>query len=139
VKASATKEEKLAAIRGGATAEVGPHIVGRHKVVKGHHPHQQAARSNNSNYSGNDALSVKDDGSYSHKEISKAQAKLNADLRKKQQGQSLLDEEGVQSESMQHGRIKSEHAEEILDLSREILKDMDALDPTRIPGQRKGM
>lgn len=118
--------------------KVGPHTVGDYADVGVHHPHQQAARSNNPNYNPRTALSVADDGTFNHDAISAAQRRLNADFARTNKTYTLEIEENIQRQAMIKGDMKPDHVDRILELSRERLKPQNSLDPTRIPGTRRG-
>ena len=122
---------------GVATIKVGPHTVGPYRVVGGHHPHQQAARTNNPEYKPGNALSMKDDGSFNHKEITKAQTSLNAVARKSGRPYSEV-EDGIIRESMKRGQIASKDIETIMEMSKNSLESMNSVSPTRVPGSRRG-
>lgn len=124
-------------VHNGGPSPIGPHTVGPYKEVGGHHPHQQAARSDNPNYRPGDAISVADDGTYDHGAISKAQARLNAEARRSGEPYTLDVEEDIQIKAMKEGGIEEQHAKEILKRSREELERQGALEPTRAPGSRR--
>jgi RHS repeat-associated protein len=119
----------------GKTQQIGRHTVGDYEDVGGHHPHQQAARSNNPNYKPGRAKSVKE-GTFDHKATSKAQQRLNAEARRSGQTYDLPVEEQIQRESMRLGGFTEEEIDKILEVSRDRLKEQNALQPSRIPGSR---
>ena len=119
------------------TIMVGPHEVGPYRTVKGHHPHQQAARSDNPNYDPNTALTMRDDGTFDHGIVSRTQQIMNAEARRSGEPYSLDVEESIQRAAMKKGGVADQDIERILELSRENLKKQGALDPTRTPGSRK--
>ncbi len=123
---------------GTATIHVGPHRLGPYSEVAGHHPHQQAARSNNPNYNPQSAITLADDGTFDHTTISRMQLKLNAEARRSGLEYTLAVEEAIQRQAMAAGKILDEDVLAILKLSRKDLQSQGALEPTRIPGARKG-
>jgi hypothetical protein len=120
------------------TRQIGRHTVGRYKDkdVKGHHPHQQAARSNNPAYNPGEAIAVKP-GTYDRAAVSARQATLNAEARRSGKPFDLAMEEAIQRDAMKAGGFTEEEIDEILEYSRENLP-AGAREPTRIPGTRRG-
>jgi hypothetical protein len=124
--------------------KVGKHTLGTYKDVKGHHPHQQAARSNNPAYDPHEAITVRE-GTFDHRTISKEQLKLNAEARKLGKSYDLSLEEEIQRKAMQKSELQKgnrdfseEEIDEILKLSRDKNRAMNAEVPSRVPGSRKG-
>ena len=89
-------------------------------------------------YGPDDLLTMKDDGSFDHPTISKAQQILNAKARASGKEYNLEVEEEIQREAMRQGGVTNENTETILSLSRNRLEKQEALNPTRIPGSRRG-
>jgi hypothetical protein len=112
---------------------VGRHKVGPYSKVRWHHPHQQAARSNNPNYKPRKALSVAA-GTYNHKAISTEQIRLNNKHLKSGKPYTLKVEEQIQRQSMKKGGFTNKEIDKILEKSRATLKSQGALNPTRTPG-----
>lgn len=123
-------------VHNGDIERVGPHEVGPYGEVGGHHPHQQAARSNNSLYNAMKAIAVKD-GTYNHAAITRTQVQLNAEAARSGAAYDLQAEEVVQRKAMRSGGFTDAQIDRILEKSREVLKRQGALEPTRIPGTRK--
>jgi RHS repeat-associated protein len=115
--------------------QVGSHTVGRYRCVGGHHPHQQAARSNNRLYNGRQAKTIRF-GTFDHDAISSAQRTLNAAARRSGAPYTLSVEENIQRQAMRTGNISDVEIEAILLISRAELAIQGALEPTRIPGSR---
>jgi len=64
--------------------------------------------------------------------------RINAALRKSGMDFTLAIEEAGQIEAMEAGGMSRANAIRILKLSRIPLKQQGALDPTRVPGSRRG-
>ena len=118
--------------------KVGPHTVGEYRDVAGHHPHQQASRGDNKEYDPRRAVAVADDGSFNHSAIFAEQRRLNAGHARSGKPYTLDVEEQIQRQAMLKGGMKPANIERILEISREELKRQGALDPTRVPGSRRG-
>ena len=115
--------------------QVGRHWVGPYREAQGHHPHQQAARSNNPNYDRYFAISVQN-GTFDHGAISALQAEKHREFLKSGgtiQNYNLGVEEAIQRQAMRAGGFTDGEIEEILQLSRQELIRQGALNPTRVP------
>jgi RHS repeat-associated protein len=122
---------------GCSTQQVGPHKVGPYKSVGGHHPRQQAARSNNPNYDPDAAIAI-DDASIDHAAMSRAQLQINAEVRR--QGVEYTEEleDAIARDVLRAGGVADENIEEILAMEAAELSRQGARAPTRTPGTRRG-
>lgn len=83
------------------------------------------------------AIAVKN-GTYDHAAITRIQAQMNAEAAKSGAAYNLATEEAIQRKAMKAGGFTDARIERIFEISREELKKQGALEPSRIPGTRKG-